>query len=108
MLIIFFDLFKFLSNYYGIELNRDASCSHEDIRDCFDFIKGRRGKGFMQGLIIDPKVKPVEIMRACLDRGLVVLTAGSDVVRMLPPLVAESADMDEMYQIMDDVLAGLS
>ena len=70
-------------------------------------VKGHRGVGFMQGLIIDPAIKPGEIMKNCLDEGMVVLTAGSDVVRLLPPLIAEKPDIDEMYEIMDRVLSAM-
>ncbi len=69
-----------------------------------DVAKGHRGMGFMQGLIIDPGVKPVDIVKASLEKGLVVLTAGSDVLRLLPPLVAEKADIDEMFDILDSIL----
>lgn len=60
-----------------------------------EFLKGRRGKGFMQGLIVSGR--PVgEIVKKALDNGLVVLSAGSDVIRLVPPLVITREDIDEM------------
>ena len=69
-----------------------------------DVALGHRGVGFMQGLILAPSVKPVDIMKKALEKGLVVLTAGSDVLRLLPPLVATEEDIDEMASILDSIL----
>lgn len=61
----------------------------------YDFLTARRGKGFMQGLIVTGR--PVgEIVKAALENGLVILSAGSDVIRLVPPLVIEKEDIDEM------------
>lgn len=57
----------------------------------------RRGKGFMQGLVV--KDLPLgHIVRAALDNGLVVITAASDVIRLVPPLIIEKEDIDEMAE----------
>ena len=52
----------------------------------YDFLETRRGKGLMQGLVVTGR--PVgEIINKALENGLVVISAGSNVLRMLPPLV---------------------
>ena len=57
----------------------------------------RRGKGLMQGLVVSGR--PVgEIVQQALKNGLLVITAGSDVLRMVPPLVITEADVDEMIE----------
>lgn len=66
------------------------------VKDKFDFVKGRRGMGFMQGLILDIPVG--DVVKAALEEGLVVLSAGSDVLRLLPPLVIEEKDIDEFEE----------
>lgn len=67
----------------------------DDIVEEFDCVDGRRGKGFMQGLII--KGKPVgEVVNQALSNGLLVISAGSDVLRLVPPLVITEKDIDEM------------
>ena len=58
-------------------------------------LAARRGMGLMQGVVV--KDIPVgDIVKAALQRGLVVLSAGSDVLRLVPPLVITKEDVDEM------------
>ena len=63
----------------------------------YDFLETRRGKGLMQGLVISGC--PVgEIVSKALENGLVVISAGGNVLRMLPPLVIEKEHVDEMIE----------
>lgn len=63
--------------------------------DKYDFITARRGKGLMQGLVLDGK--PVgEVISRAIENGLLVISAGSNVLRMVPPLVITEHDVDEM------------
>ncbi len=62
-----------------------------------DCIRCRRGKGLMQGLVIGGR-SAGEIVLKSLDKGLLVITAGSDVVRLVPPLVIEREHVDEMLE----------
>lgn len=63
----------------------------------YDFLETRRGKGLMQGLVVEGC--PVgEIVSKALENGLVVISAGSNVLRMLPPLVIEKEHVDEMIE----------
>lgn len=63
----------------------------------YDFLEARRGKGLMQGLVVSGR--PVGgIVSKGLENGLVVISAGSNVLRMLPPLVIEKEHVDEMIE----------
>ena len=63
----------------------------------YDFLSARRGKGFMQGLVVTGR--PVGgILKKALENGLIVLSAGSDVIRLVPPLVIEKEHIDEMIE----------
>lgn len=63
----------------------------------YDFFTGNRGMGFIQGIVIDTdKKSPAEITKKALENGLVLITAGANVIRFLPPLIATKADVDEM------------
>ena len=60
----------------------------------YEFVTERRGKGLMQGLVL--AVKPADVCKKALENGLVVISAGSDVLRMVPPLIIEKDHVDEM------------
>ncbi|MCD7882629.1 MAG: aspartate aminotransferase family protein [Lachnospiraceae bacterium] len=61
----------------------------------YDCLTARRGMGFMQGIEVEGR--PVgEIVSRALQNGLVIMSAGSNVLRFVPPLVIEKEDIDEM------------
>lgn len=69
----------------------------------YDFITARRGKGLMQGLVVEGK--PVgEIINQAIINGLLVISAGSNVIRMVPPLVITETDVDEMMEKLEPAL----
>ena len=62
-------------------------------------LSGRRGRGFLQGLIVSGR--PVgEIIRNALQNGLLIISAGSDVIRLAPPLIMEKEDIDRMTALL--------
>ena len=65
--------------------------------DKYDFLTERRGKGLMQGLEVNGR--PVgEMVKKALDHGLIIITAGSNVLRFVPPLVITKTDVDSMME----------
>lgn len=61
-----------------------------------EFIETRRGKGLMQGLVL---TKPVgEVIKKCMNHGLIVISAGGNVLRLVPPLVITEAHVDEFIE----------
>lgn len=66
-------------------------------------VKEVRGKGLMIGVKIDKD--PHEIATAALESGLIVLTAGTDVLRLLPPLTITQAEIETGLKILKKVLA---
>lgn len=61
-------------------------------------ITARRGVGLMQGLVFD---RPVgDIIRDAMSRGLVLINAGTDIIRFVPPLVISRENVDEMIAIL--------
>lgn len=60
-----------------------------------DCVAAHRGKGLMQGLELSMPVGPV-VKTALLEEHLVLISAGSQVIRFVPPLVIEKEDVDEM------------
>jgi len=61
-----------------------------------------RGRGLLLAGVLDRDA--AEVVDACRERGLLVLTAGSDVLRLLPPLVITEAEADEALSIIGAVL----
>lgn len=68
----------------------------------YDFLLQRRGMGLMQGIVTEKS--SAEIAAKALEAGLVIITAGADVIRILPPLVITQADVDEMIKRLKGVL----
>ena len=74
--------------------------------DKYDCLTQRRGVGLIQGVVT---TKPVgEITSKALEEGLIIISAGSDVLRFVPPLVIEKEHVDEMIEKLDHTLAALS
>ncbi len=71
----------------------------EDLAGTRSDITDHRGFGLMQGLEFDHPVG--EILNRALDNGLVLINAGPNVLRFLPPLVASREDVDEMMRILE-------
>lgn len=69
----------------------------DELVEKYDCLSARRGMGFMQGLVVTGR--PVgEIVKKALEHGLIVISAGTDVIRFVPPLVITKADIDEMVK----------
>ena len=68
----------------------------------YDCLTARRGKGLMQGLVCTLPVG--QVAAKALEKGLIVISAGSDVIRMVPPLVIEKEHVDELVAKLSDVL----
>lgn len=68
----------------------------------YDCIEERRGLGLMQGLVFK---KPVgEIITKALDKGLILINAGTNIIRFVPPLIIEKKHVDEMLSILKTCL----
>ena len=74
----------------------------ETIKANHSEIIDHRGLGLMQGLQFN---KPVgEYINKALDKGLVLINAGTEIIRFLPPLIVTRADIDKMADILESVL----
>ena len=72
----------------------------------FDCILSRRGAGLMQGLVFDRPVAPV--INEALSRGLILINAGPEILRLVPPLIITKENVDEMIAILkDSITAGI-
>lgn len=69
----------------------------------YDGIKAHRGVGLMQGLECGEAVSGV-INRA-VEKGLLLINAGTNIIRFIPPLIVSKADVDHMIAIVDACFA---
>ena len=58
----------------------------------------------MQGLEFAPEKSAGEIVSLALEKGLILMTAGNNVIRFVPPLIIEEKHVDEMMKILREVL----
>lgn len=72
----------------------------DEIKVMCPSITDHRGIGFMQGLEYDHPVSG--IIQKLLDAGLIVFSAGPNVIRFLPPLIATMKDVDDMINILKE------
>ena len=72
----------------------------------YDFLTARRGMGLMQGLVC--KLPVGQVSARALEQGLIIITAGADVIRMVPPLVIEKKHVDEMTQKLEKALQAVN
>ena len=72
----------------------------------YDFVEARRGAGLLQGLVF---TRPVgEVINRALDKGLLLINAGTHIIRFVPPLVITREDVDHMMRILKECLADLT
>lgn len=74
----------------------------EELVSKYDFVETRRGLGLMQGLVCK---KPVgEIINRALAAGLILINAGTHIIRFVPPLIITRENIDEMTAILDSCM----
>ncbi len=85
----------------GIYLEQEL----DRLKSQYECITDRRGRGLMQGLELT--VSAGAVSSKALEQGLLVITAGNNVLRFVPPLVIGKEHVDEMIQKLKKVLDNL-
>ena len=67
-------------------------------------IRDVRGLGLMLGIGVDPEKRAGYVQKLAGDRACIVLTAGTDTIRLLPPLVITNEEIDQALACMKEVL----
>lgn len=71
----------------------------DELKEKYSCIQERRGSGLMQGLVFE---KPVgEIISRALENGLILINAGTNIIRFVPPLIISRENVDEMISILE-------
>jgi acetylornithine/LysW-gamma-L-lysine aminotransferase len=74
----------------------------EGLAEKYRIVREVRGLGLMLGM--EMRFDVYNILLGCMDRGVLVLDAGRNVVRFLPPLVIEKEQIDRVIEVMDEVM----
>ena len=69
----------------------------------YDQIRAHRGIGLMQGLECDMPVN--DIIHRAIEKGLLLINAGTNIIRFIPPLIVSKPDVDKMIEIVDACFA---
>ncbi|MBD5534156.1 MAG: aspartate aminotransferase family protein [Lachnospiraceae bacterium] len=80
-----------------LEERLDALCEK------YNFVETRRGAGLLQGLVFSRPVAP--IIKRAMDKGLILINAGTNIIRFVPPLIITKENVDEMIEILDKCLS---
>lgn len=75
----------------------------DELVEKYDYCIERRGRGFMQGIVCSGPVKG--IITDAMDNGLILINAGANIIRILPPLIIGEKEIDEMTAILGEALA---
>ena len=74
----------------------------EELKEKHDCITERRGTGLMQGLVFDCPVR--DVIERALENGLLLINAGADILRFVPPLIISKENVDEMIEILESCI----
>jgi acetylornithine/N-succinyldiaminopimelate aminotransferase len=78
----------------------------QKLSDRFDFLGELKGKGLLQGVeaaCSDDQIK--QIIRIALEKGLLILRSGKNVIRIAPPLVITKEELDTGFELLEDALS---
>jgi 4-aminobutyrate aminotransferase-like enzyme len=65
-------------------------------------IKDVRGKGLILGMEL--AIDGAEIVKKCMEKGLLIITSGAgNVLRFVPPLIITEKDVDQALDILEEV-----
>ena len=90
-------MFELFEKQHVLENVKEVSAYFEkrldELVESIDIVVERRGMGLMQGLELS--VNPKDVISTALDNGLILFSAGTNVIRFVPPLVITKEDVDE-------------
>ena len=73
-----------------------------------DICEGARGWGLINGLVLKEGTAALDIVKAALSEGLLIIPAGAKVVRMVPPLIVSESEVSEALALLETTLSKLS
>ena len=77
----------------------------KQLKSRYDFIREVRGRGLIIGMELT--IEGGDLVKAAMERGLLINCTVGNVLRFVPPLIVNKEDVDEAVAILDDILAGI-
>ena len=77
----------------------------KQLKSRYDFIREVRGRGLIIGMELT--IEGGDLVKAAMERGLLINCTVGNVLRFVPPLIVKKEDVDEAVAILDDILAGI-
>ncbi len=74
----------------------------EKLKEKFELIEDVRGMGLIQGIQL--KTPVINIVLACMEKGLLLVSSGANVIRFVPPLIITKEQIDEGISILETVM----
>ncbi len=74
----------------------------DKLKKNYDFIKEIRGRGLMCGMELS--IPGADIVRGCMEKGLLINCTCENVLRFVPPLIITKGDVDQAVDILDEVM----
>lgn len=71
----------------------------EELAARHDCVRAHRGVGLMQGLESEQPVG--EVINRAVEKGLLLINAGTNIIRFIPPLIVSKQEIDDMIAILD-------
>ncbi len=97
-----FDLFESMNILENVNtVSKYMEEQFDKLVEDYDIVTAHRGKGLMQGLVLTVPVN--DVVLKSMDKGLIVISAGGNVLRIVPPLIISKENVDEMITILREV-----
>ena len=97
---------SFLSNLHSSAAYLDERLQR--LPDMFEAIKEVRGRGMIRGVGLKDHDLPGKVVKACRERGVLLLSAGADAVRFVPPLIVTKEEVGKAIDVLESVLVTMS
>lgn len=65
-------------------------------------VKEVRGQGLLVGVEFEEPIKGIDVKHKCFDKKLFITAIGSNIIRMVPPLILTEADCDKAFAIIKE------
>jgi acetylornithine/N-succinyldiaminopimelate aminotransferase len=87
------------------EISAYLSKKLQELKEKYSFITDIRGLGLLKGIVVETSA--LEIVQKAIDNKLLILTAGPNVVRILPPLTVTKLEINEFIKALEITFQGI-